>query len=127
MAYARPSVTDQRPLAQGLLGAALVVLGVAGFFYNGDFTANEAVHGDLLGIFSVNGWHNLLHVVAGVAALMTGSRASAAGLAALFLGIAVWGFVLGSGGSILGIIPVNTADNVLHLGVGLAAAAMAAA
>jgi Domain of unknown function (DUF4383) len=127
MGYARPSVTDQRPLAQGLLGAGLVTFGVAGFFYNGDFTSNQAVHGELLGIFRVNGWHNLLHVAAGMTALAIGTRASAAALAVLFLGIAVWGFVLGSGGSILGIVPVNTADNLLHLGLGLAAAAMATA
>ena len=41
--------------------------------------------------------------------------------------MAVWGFVIGDGGSILSIIPVNTEDNILHalLGIGGVAAALA--
>ena len=44
---------------------------------------------------------------------------------ALWLGVALprrsplWGFVLGSGESILGFLPVNTGDNFLHLVLGL--------
>ena len=34
--------------------------------------------------------------------------------------VAVWGFALGSGDSILGIVPVNTEDNILHLLIGVA-------
>ena len=33
--------------------------------------------------------------------------------------IAIWGFVIGGGESILGFLPVNTADNFLHLILGL--------
>ena len=33
--------------------------------------------------------------------------------------VALWGFIIGSGDSILGIVPVNTEDNFLHLFLGL--------
>jgi hypothetical protein len=38
----------------------------------------------------------------------------------VYVVIAVWGFILGSDGNILGFIPVNTEDNVLHAIIGLA-------
>ena len=33
----------------------------------------------------------------------------------MYLVVAIWGFVIGDGESILGLIPVNTEDNFLHL------------
>jgi hypothetical protein len=104
---------------QALVGSGLVALGIAGYFYNGDFTSNEAVHDDLLGIFPVNGWENALYVASG--ALLLASRSLAIPVAALYLALAIWGFLLGSGESILSIVPVNTADDILHLGIGLTA------
>ena len=41
-------------------------------------------------------------------------------LGAVYLVVAVWGFIIGDGDSILSIVPVNTEDNVLHLLIGLA-------
>jgi hypothetical protein len=38
----------------------------------------------------------------------------------LYAGVAIWGLVIGSGEAILGIIPINTEDNVLHLLIALA-------
>ena len=122
-AYAGPSVTDQRARAQALLGSALMALGVAGFFYNGDFTSNARAHDDVLGLFRVNGWENTLYIATG--ALLLTSRSWAIPFAALYVALAIWGFVLGSGHSILSILPVNTAANVLHLGLALAALAAA--
>jgi hypothetical protein len=109
-----------------VVGVLLVALGVGGFFYNGTFTSDRGVHDDLLGVLSVNGWHNLLHVATGAAALAWASRTCAFGLGGLYAGLAAWGFALGSGHSILGIVPVNTADNVLHLLVGIAGLGAAA-
>lgn len=114
-------MTDQRPRAQALLGSALVALGVMGFFYNGDFTSDRTVHDDVIGLFRVNGWENALYVATG--ALLLTSRSWAIALAALYVALAIWGFVLGSGHSILGVLPVNAATSVLHLGIGVAAAA----
>ena len=104
--------------------------GVVGFFYNGTFTSNERIHDDMLGIFSVNGWSNTLNVALGiwglaVASSWPGARAYGYGAGLLLIGLAVWGFVLGSGQSILSIIPVNAADNWARLVLGLAAVASA--
>ena len=48
------------------------------------------------------------------------ARAYALGLGFVYIVIAVWGFIIGSGDSILSIVPVNTPDNFLHLILGLA-------
>jgi Domain of unknown function (DUF4383) len=102
-----------------------VAAGIVGFFYNGTFTSNEAVHDDMFGIFSVNGWGNALDILLGVVGLSVasswwGARTYAYGVGALLIGLAVWGFILGQGQSILSIIPVNSADNVAHLLLGIA-------
>ena len=41
--------------------------------------------------------------------------------------VAIWGFIIGSGDSILSIVPVNTSDNILHLILGLTGLAAGAA
>ena len=46
---------------------------------------------------------------------------------AVYVVIAIWGFVIGSGDSILTIAPVNTADNLLHLVLGALGIAAAVA
>jgi Domain of unknown function (DUF4383) len=48
------------------------------------------------------------------------SRLYAIGLGVVYVAIAVWGFILGDGSNLLGIIPVNTEDNFLHLLIGIA-------
>ena len=106
------------------LGVLLVAVGIAGFFYNGTFTSNERIHDDLLGAFSVNGWSNTLHVLLGIWGLVVGSswsgaRAYCYGAGLLLCALAVWGFILGSGESILSIIPVNTAINFARLVLGV--------
>jgi hypothetical protein len=112
-----------------LVGAALVVLGILGFFYSASFGSPGEVD-DMLGIFAVNGWTNVLHIVTGALGLLVAgfaSRRYALWLGALYVAVAVWGFLLGSGGEILGFLPVNTGDNLLHLGLGaLGLAAVAA-
>jgi hypothetical protein len=117
-------------LYAGLVGATLVVAGIIGFFYEADFTSDEGVRDAVFGILDVNGWHNLVHIATGALGLLAyaagayASRNYALGLGVVYVVVAVWGFIVGDGDSILSIIPVNTEDNVLHalLGVfGLAA------
>ena len=48
------------------------------------------------------------------------ARAYALGLGIVYVAVAIWGFIIGSGDSILSIVPVNTEDNVLHLLIGIA-------
>jgi Domain of unknown function (DUF4383) len=107
-----------------LFGITLVAAGIVGFFYSADFGDPGKVDG-VLGILDVNGWHNVVHIATGLIGLaVAGSYANARGYAigfgAVYVAIAVWGFIAGDGSNLLGIIPVNTEDNFLHLLIGIA-------
>lgn len=123
-------MTQQRTPAQlysMLFGAVLLVVGVVGFAVDASFGTGTGVQGDELVLFEVNGWHNLVHVASGalglaLAASPAGARLFALGFGAVYLAVTVWGFV--DGNSVLGLLPVNTADNFLHLAI--AAAGLAA-
>ena len=104
-----------------LIGGTLVVGGIIGFFYSSSFGSPGTVD-DVFGVLSVNGWHNLVHILTGALGLLLAGYAArqyALGLGVVYLGIAIWGFILGSGSAILDIVPVNTEDNFLHLILGL--------
>jgi hypothetical protein len=76
----------------------------------------------VFGILEVNGWHNVVHIVTGGLGLLAAGYAArqyALGLGAVYIVIAAWGFIIGSGESLLGFIPVNTEDNFLHLILGV--------
>lgn len=108
-----------------LVGAVLVIAGIIGFFYESAFTSDEDVREAVFGILEVNGWHNLVHVLTGALGLVAfqagaaAARIYALGIGAVYIVVAIWGFILGDGGSILSIIPVNTEDNVLHVALGV--------
>jgi uncharacterized protein DUF4383 len=112
-------------LYAGLVGLTLVVVGIVGFFYSSDFGSPGNVDA-VFGILDVNGWHNVLHILTGALGLLAfsagvyASRQYALAFGAVYIVVAVWGFIIGDGESILSIIPVNTEDNVLHLLIGLA-------
>lgn len=104
-----------------LVGGVLVVAGIIGFFYSASFGSPGEVD-DVFGILSVNAWHNIVHILTGAIGLLVAGYAAreyALGLGAVYLVIAVWGFIIGGGDSILGFIPVNTEDNFLHLILGV--------
>src|SRR5919202_3055623 len=111
-----------------VVGAVLVVAGIIGFFYNGHFGSGDNGFGDdtsvkVFGILAVNGWHNVVHLATGALGLLAvgyAARTYALGLGAVYIVVAVWGFIIGDGDSILSIVPVNTEDNILHLLIGLA-------
>src|ERR687883_1694311 len=105
-----------------LVGGTLVVAGIIGFFYSSDFGSPGKVD-DVFGILSVNGWHNVVHIVTGglgLLALGYAARLYAGGLGVVYIGVAVWGFILGNHQAILDFLPVNTEDNVLHAILGVA-------
>ena len=116
-----------------VVGATLVLAGILGFFYEAEFTSDESVRDSVLGILDVNGWHNVVHIATGALGLLAftagayAARMYALALGVVYIAVAIWGFVVGDGDSILSIIPVNTEDNVLHLVIGLAGLAAAAA
>jgi hypothetical protein len=120
---------DERSPAQVfalVIGLTLVAAGIAGFFYNASFaTGDEVARDAVIGLLDVNGWHNLVHIATGVAGLVLagsydGARLFALGGGALYLVVAVAGFIAGDGGVLLGLIPVNTEDNLLHLLIAIA-------
>jgi Domain of unknown function (DUF4383) len=108
-----------------VIGATLVVVGIAGFFYNASFGTGDGTERDaVLGILDVNGWHNVVHIVTGALGLAVsgaydGSRAYALGFGAVYLVVALLGFIAGDGDEILNFMPVNTEDNLLHLLIGI--------
>ena len=105
-------------------GATLVLAGILGFFYNASFSTGETEHDALIGVFDVNGWHNVVHILSGLAGLAlarswSGARLYAYAFGLTYLVVTAIGFAVGDGESILGLIPVNTADNFLHLAIAL--------
>jgi hypothetical protein len=105
-----------------VVGTVLTIAGIVGFFYSASFGSPGQVD-KVLGILDVNGWHNVVHLVTGLLGLVAvgyAAREYALGLGLVYLVVAIWGFVIGSGESILGVVPVNSDDNVLHLILGVA-------
>jgi hypothetical protein len=112
-----------------LVGAVLTIVGISGFFYSSSFGSPGEVD-KVFGILAVNGWHNIVHLATGLLGLAAAGYAArqyALALGLAYLVVAIWGFIIGSGDSILSIVPVNTADNILHLILGLTGLAAGAA
>jgi hypothetical protein len=111
-------------LYAGLIGAVLLVAGIIGFFYSASFGSPGNVDA-VFGILDVNAWHNLIHIASGAVGLLAfasgpaASRTYALVFGAVYIVVAIWGFIIGSGESILGFIPINTEDNVLHVILGV--------
>jgi len=122
-------------LYAALVGGALVIVGILGFFYSSSFETGRAVgreSEEVLGILAVNGWLNLIHIATGLLGLAAAAYAArtyalAAGLA--YILIAIWGFLIIDGelGSLISTVPVNTEDNLFHLILGLTGLAAGAA
>jgi hypothetical protein len=105
-----------------VVGAVLLLAGIVGFAYSASFGSPGEVD-SVFGILDVNAWHNIVHIATGALGLLlfrTAAREYALGLGAVYVVVAIWGFIIGDGESILGFIPINTEDNVLHLVIGLA-------
>src|ERR687885_2514642 len=106
-----------------LVGGTLVIAGIIGFFYSSDF-GSPGNTDDVFGVLTVNGWHNVVHIVTGALGLLAlgyaAARTYALGLGVVYIVVAVWGFIIGNHESILGFIPVNTEDNVLPAPLGVA-------
>ena len=101
-----------------LFGAVLLVVGILGFIADASFGTGSDVEGSDLIIFEVNGWHNIVHILSGLLGLAVfrqpaAARAYALGFGAVYLVVTIWGFVTGD--QVLWLIPVDTADNILHL------------
>jgi hypothetical protein len=119
------STSSPAQLYCSLIGAVLVIAGIIGFFYSASFdtgTASVVANtDDVFGILGVNGWHNVVHILLGlllIACAGSYARSAALGVGLLYLVLAIWGF-LESDEVLIGLVPVNDEDNVLHLILGL--------
>ena len=104
-------------------GATLLLVGILGFFVESSFDVGDSLRGDELIAFEVNGWHNVVHVLSGLVGLALwrsrpGARSFALGFGLVYGIVTIWGFV--DGNDVLSLIPVNDADNFLHLAISAA-------
>ncbi len=118
-----------------LAGATLLLVGLLGFISDASFdvqgtgdgeggNANGQLQGDSFLGFEVNGWHNVVHILSGLLLLSAFRKRTAAKTIALLFGLiyaAVTIIGLIDGNDVLGLIPVNRADNILHIALTLAA------
>ena len=112
--------TSPNRLLGAIVGAVYLLVGIAGFAVTGGRGFFSAEGGRLLGVFEVNAFQNIVHILIGAALLIAGlSRARAArtvnstvGAVCLVLGFAGLFLV----GSSLNVLAVNVNDSVLHFG-----------
>lgn len=94
-------------------GIVFVLIGLLGFVP----ALNPG--GLLLGIFQVNGFHNIVHILSGVVAVVAALGGAYYAkwyfivFGVVYALVTVLGFLTGNG--LFGLIPVNMADNLLHL------------
>jgi hypothetical protein len=101
----------------------LLLAGLLGFIADATFDTGGRLDGDKLVVFEVNGWHNVVHIASGLFLLAMSPKRASARLGAIGFGV-VYAIVtiigLADGNDVLGLIPVNPADNVLHIAISVA-------
>jgi len=119
---------DRTPVQNGarLVGIVFLLVGIAGFIpgvttnlYEGLEFAGDDGTSELLGLFQVSVLHNIVHGLFGSAGLALAATASGArtyliGGGAIYIALFLLGMVGGGDW-----IPVNNADNWLHLVLGV--------
>ena len=115
-------------VAATVVGATFLAVGVLGFvpgitqnFGDMSFAGHES-GATLLGIFQVSILHNVVHLLFGVAGLAAARAASSSkgflvGGGAIYLALWLYGMVIDKA-SAANFVPVNGADNWLHLALG---------
>jgi len=112
-----------------LFGIVFLLVGILGFVpgittHYGDMSfAGHDSASKLLGIFQVSVLQNIVHLLFGVAGLALsrtwdGARSYLVGGGVIYLVLFVYG-LFAHGGTSANFVPVNTADNILHLGLGV--------
>jgi Domain of unknown function (DUF4383) len=107
-----------------IFGIVFLLVGVLGFV-PGITTTGQM----LLGIFHVNAVHNIVHLLSGAVALITGLTSMAAArmyfrvFGIVYALVAILGFFIGNG-LLLGLISNNMADTWLHVLIALVALAL---
>jgi Domain of unknown function (DUF4383) len=125
-------MSNQRSLAQTLtllFGIVFLATGVLGFIPGittnvGDMNfAGKDSPSELLGIFQVSILHNIVHLLFGVAAILLsrtweGARTYLLGAGLIYIVLFVYGLFVGAGDDV-NFVPINMADDWLHLGLGI--------
>jgi hypothetical protein len=112
-----------------VVGAAFLLIGILGFVpgitthLNALQLAGHQSGALLFDIFAVSVLHNLIHIAVGIAGLILArsyvkARAYLLGGGLLFVGAWIWGLFLHPADP-ANELPLNNADNWLHLGIGV--------
>ncbi len=115
--------------AAGAVGAVFLLVGILGFVpgitsnYGQMEFAGHQSEAKLLGIFQVSVLHNIVHLLFGVIGLAVAKNARAAAQyltvgGIIYLVLFVYGLLVGHN-SAANFVPVNGADNILHLLLGI--------
>jgi arginine exporter protein ArgO len=115
--------------AAKVVGAVFLLVGILGFIpgitsnYSSLSFAGHMSEAKLLGIFQVSILHNIVHILFGIAGIAMAKRADSArtylvGGGVIYLVLWIYGLVT-SDQSSANFVPVNTADDWLHLVLGL--------
>lgn len=121
-------------LVAAAVGAVFLLVGILGFVpgittgYDQLGFAGHMSGALLLGVFAVSVLHNLVHAAFGVAGLLlartvAGARGFLIYGGLVYLVLWVYGLVIDHGGD-ANFVPVNAADNWLHLALGVAMVAL---
>jgi hypothetical protein len=99
-------------------GAIYLLVGIVGFFVTGfdDFFAHDT--GETLVGFEINGMHNVVHILIGIAGLVLGRTLAGARTYGWLLAVgygAAFIYGLLAINETWDFLSINTADNVLHL------------
>lgn len=126
------STDDGRSLMQifaAVMGAAFLLVGLGGFIpgvtsnYDELAFAGPDSEARLLGLFNISVVHNIVHLLFGVgllaAARYTWAKVYLLGGGIAYLGVTVYGALV-ERESDANFLPINHADNLLHLGLSLA-------
>lgn len=118
------------------VGVVFLLVGVAGFIpgittnYDDLMVAGPDSEAELLGIFQVSILHNIVHLAFGVLGLvaakaLTSARLFLVGGGIVYLALWLYGLVIDKS-SDANFVPLNTADNWLHLFLGVGMVALGA-
>jgi Domain of unknown function (DUF4383) len=122
---------DRSPIqsAAMLVGLVFLLVGILGFIpgittnYDDLKFAGHDSNAQLLGIFDTSILHNIVHLLFGVAGLalaktFEGARSFLIGGGVIYLALFLYGVIFGHDESSANFVPVNWADNILHLALG---------
>ncbi len=128
-AHARQLTRSPVQVAAAIVGIVFLIIGVLGFIpgvttnYGSMTFAGHHSAAQLLGVFQVSVLHNIVHLLFGIAGVVFArTRATARNYlvwgGVIYLVLWIYGLLIGRQ-TAANFIPVNVADNWLHLGLGI--------